>query len=364
MGVVAVNRRDVLGGVLVGAGLLVSGCRTAPKGIIVGEPAVPWPNNDILGIGLEGYPYPYPVQYLDVTHIARADWIDRPVPDWEQRARMAYMDVPPDGARSKGTVVLLHGKNFFGAYWAGVIDTLRRNGFRVVIPDLIGWGKSTKPSTLTTVSLVAHVCALLDHLAVDLVVLVGHSTGGLVAMHMARTLPERVQTLVLENPMGLEDYRIGLTKPVGHQNWAQDERSMTADRVRQYMAHYFVNKEARLIEPFVAVRMAIGRGPEFERWVQSSAAAYDMLLNEPAVDFLAALPTPTLFVCGLSDRTYVGAKYVAPQYQAAKGNIAELAKGFAAEMPNARFVGVPNTGHVPHLESPAAFNSALLEFLH
>src|SRR5262249_52910163 len=132
---------------------------------------------------------------------------------------------------------------------------------------------------------------------------------------------------------------------------------------RQYMAHYFVNKEPRLIDPFVAVRMAVGRGPEFERWVQSSAAAYDMLFNEPAVDFVAALATPTLFVCGVSDRTYAGSKYTDPKYQGTKGDIAELAKGFAARMPKARFVGVPNTGHVPHLESPAAFNSAVLDFL-
>lgn len=46
------------------------------------------------------------------------------------------------------------------------------------------------------------------------------------------------------------------------------------------MAHYFVNKEPRLIEPFVAVRMAIWRGPEFERWVQSSAAAFNTAVLE------------------------------------------------------------------------------------
>jgi pimeloyl-ACP methyl ester carboxylesterase len=40
-----------------------------------------------------------------------------------------------------------------------------------------------------------------------------------------------------------------------------------------------------------------------------------------------------------------------------------MAKEFAASMPKGRFVGVPETGHVPHLKSPAAFNSALLEFL-
>jgi pimeloyl-ACP methyl ester carboxylesterase len=358
-----VNRRLALSGALAAGGLLVSGCHAEPAVQGDGELAVPWPDDDILGIGLENYPYPYPVHYLDVTHVAQADWIDRQAPDWERYARLAYMDVAPDGAQSKGAILLVHGKNFFGAYWTGVIETLRREGFRVIVPDLIGWGKSTKPSTLTAASLVTHLRSLVDQLKVDSFVLVGHSTGGLVAMHMARALPERVHALVLENPMGLEDYRNGLIRQVGHKDLAQDERSMSADQIRQYIAHYFVNKDPRFVEPFVAVRMAIGRGPEFERWVQSSAAAYDMLLNEPAVGFVASLPTPTLFVCGLSDRTYVGAKYTAPNDQGAKGNIAELAKGFAAGMPKARFVGVPDTGHVPHLESPAAFSSALLEFL-
>jgi pimeloyl-ACP methyl ester carboxylesterase len=359
-----VNRRRVLGGALAGSGLLVSGCHTVPTVSGDGEPAVPWPDGDTLGIGLEGYPYPHPVRYLDVTHVAQADWIDRQAPDWERRARLAYMDVSPDSTPSRGAVLLAHGKNFFGAYWAGVIEVLRRAGFRVIVPDLIGWGKSTKPSTLTAASLVTHLGSLVDQLKLDSFVFVGHSTGGLIGMHMARAMPGRVHTLVLENPMGLEDYRNGLTQPVRHADWAQDERSMTIGQIRQHMAHYFVNKEPRLVEPFVAVRMAVGRGPEFERWVQSSAAAYDMLLNEPAVDFVASLLTPTLFVCGLSDRTYVGAKYTAPQDQVAKGNIAEMARGFAARMADARFVGVPDTGHVPHLESPAAFSSAMLDFLH
>jgi pimeloyl-ACP methyl ester carboxylesterase len=358
-----VGRRGVLSGALAMGGLVVTGCHTVPPVPGDGEPAVPWPGGDTLGIGLEGYPYPHPVHYLDVTHVAQADWIDRQAPDWERRARLAYMDIAPDHAQPKDAVLLVHGKNFFGAYWTGVIEALRHQGFRVIVPDLIGWGKSTKPSTLTVASLVAHLRSLLDQLKVDSCALVGHSTGGMVGMHMARALPERVHALILENPMGLEDYRNGLTRQVQHQDWAHDERAMTADQIRQYMAHYFVNREPRLVEPFVAVRMAVGRGPEFERWVQSSAAAYDMLLNEPAVDFVASLSTPTLFVCGLADRTYVGAKYTAPKDQGAKGNIAEMAKGFAARMPNARFVGVPNTGHVPHLESPAAFSSAMLDFV-
>ena len=88
-----------------------------------------------------------------------------------------------------------------------------------------------------------------------------------------------------------------------------------------------------------------------------------MLVHEPAVDFVAGLPTRTLFICGLSDRTYVGAKYSVSEQRKAKGNIAEMAKGFAGRMANARFVGVPDCGHVPHLETPAAFIPAALEFL-
>ena len=342
---------------------MASGCHRESAAHRDDNPLVSWPAGDVLGIGMEGYPYPYPVQFLDVKHVAEATWIDRPAPDWEQRARLAYMDISPDRGSARGAVLLVHGKNFFGAYWGAVIQALRDRGYRVVVPDLVGWGKSSKPSTLTAASLVAHLRSLLDHLHVDSAVLVGHSTGGLVGMHMALLLPERVQALVLENPMGLEDYRRGLTRPVRHEDWAQDERSMSSDQFRRFMAHYFVDKNPRFIEPFVAVRAAIARSPEFEQWVQSSAAGYDMLLNEPADGFVATLPTRTLFVCGTSDRTYVGAKYTAPEEQAAKGNIAELARGVAGRMPRARFVGVPKVGHLPHVETPAAFMSAVLEFL-
>src|SRR5216684_700768 len=84
------------------------------------------------GIGLEGFAYPYPVSLLPLTN------------DGEQ-VRMAYMDVTP--AQPNGRiVVLLHGRNFPSSYWAPVIRTLTDAGYRVVVPDQIGFGKSSKPS--------------------------------------------------------------------------------------------------------------------------------------------------------------------------------------------------------------------------
>src|SRR4051794_17824995 len=75
-----------------------------------------------LGLAMEGYPYPNPVSYF-------------PLKTEGQDLRMAYMDVPPTAGTPRGTVVLFHGKNFFGAYWKGTIAVLAGAGFRVVVPD-------------------------------------------------------------------------------------------------------------------------------------------------------------------------------------------------------------------------------------
>jgi len=58
---------------------------------------------------------------------------------------MAYMDVPPAGQPNGRTVMLFHGMNFGGFYFAGPIAILRKEGFRVVVPDQIGFGRSSKP---------------------------------------------------------------------------------------------------------------------------------------------------------------------------------------------------------------------------
>ncbi len=84
------------------------------------------------GIGLEGFAYPYPVSMLPLVN------------DGEP-VRMAYMDVAPAQPNGR-VVVLLHGRNFPASYWAPVVRTLNEAGYRVVVPDQIGFGKSSKPS--------------------------------------------------------------------------------------------------------------------------------------------------------------------------------------------------------------------------
>src|SRR5258708_40323645 len=81
-----------------------------------------------LGIALDSYLYPYPVHFLPF-HIEGQDLL------------MGYMDVPAKGTANGRSVVLMHGKNFGGYYWASVAALLSNAGYRVVIPDQIGWAK-------------------------------------------------------------------------------------------------------------------------------------------------------------------------------------------------------------------------------
>src|SRR2546426_4026738 len=83
-------------------------------------------------INCEDVAYPYPTSSLPITL-------------YGQELRMSYMDVPPADQPNGHTVVLLHGNNFAGFYWGGPIDVLRKEVFRVTVPDSIWYGRSAKP---------------------------------------------------------------------------------------------------------------------------------------------------------------------------------------------------------------------------
>src|SRR6201982_3841395 len=147
------------------------------------------------GIGLEGYPYPYPVNMLPLVN------------DGEE-LRMAYMDVAPAQGNGR-VVVLLHGRNSPASSWAPVIKTLSGAGYRVVVPDQVGFGKSSKPQgDLHFDDLARNTIALLDHLQIAKADIVAHSMGAVLAVRMPRAYPDRVNHLVLTAPIGLEDYRL------------------------------------------------------------------------------------------------------------------------------------------------------------
>jgi pimeloyl-ACP methyl ester carboxylesterase len=123
-----------------------------------------------------------------------------------QDLSMAYMDVRPSQPTGK-TIVLLHGKNFCAATWEGVVPSLRDIGYRVVVPDQIGFCKSAKPGAYQFGfhQLAANTHALLASIGVERPIILGHSMGGMLALRYALMYPRDMAGLIVVNPIGLED---------------------------------------------------------------------------------------------------------------------------------------------------------------
>ena len=121
---------------------------------------------------------------------------------------MAYMDVKPAAPNGR-IVILLHGKNYVAATWQATIAVLNEAGFRVIAPDQIGFGKSTKPAhyQYTFQQLAGNTHALLASLGIGRVTVVGHSTGGMLGVRYALMYPDNVDRLALVDPIGLEDWK-------------------------------------------------------------------------------------------------------------------------------------------------------------
>jgi pimeloyl-ACP methyl ester carboxylesterase len=95
-------------------------------------------------------------------------------------------------------VVLLHGNGNSGVMWDPVIPELARH-YRVIVPDLRGYGRSTNPAGLFRFADAAQdVLALLDSLGVHMFRAVGNSGGAMVLLHVATAAPDRVESMILQ----------------------------------------------------------------------------------------------------------------------------------------------------------------------
>jgi pimeloyl-ACP methyl ester carboxylesterase len=327
---------------LVTALMITSAVALLPRPSLAGEPSP-------LSISLEEYAYAYPVSYLPLTIEG-------------QDLKMAYMDVMPNGSGNGKSVVLLHGKNFSGAYWKDTITFLTSNGFRVIATDQIGFGKSSKPNIHYSFhALATNTKILLDTLGVKEVTVVGHSMGGMLATRFALMYPETATRLVLENPIGLEDYREFVPYvPVDVQY--QNELKTTAESILNYHKTYFVNWRPEYGEyAELAVRQQLSG--EYPRLAMSSALTYEMIYEQPVCHEFSHIKAKTLLVIGQSDRTVVGKARVKKELLPHVGRYPELGRKTAKLIPGARLVEIPNIGHIPHMEIKDKFHEALLNFL-
>jgi pimeloyl-ACP methyl ester carboxylesterase len=292
--------------------------------------------------------YPYPISKISI-------------PVGNTKAQMAYMDVRPSISNGK-TVVLLHGKNFNGYYWKDVIKFLSEEGYRVIIPDQVGWGRSDKPIINYSFHLLANnTFLLLDTLGIHKVILVGHSMGGMLATRFAIMYPDLVDKLILENPIGLEDYK-RITPYRTLEQLTSAEKKATFETYKKYQQSYYPVWKPEY-EQYVKAQAESLKDPDFARIAMVNALTYQMIYEQPVCYEWDRVRAPTLLIIGMEDRTIVGKNLLSEEKKKQYGHYPTLGKQTQQLLPNASLVELKEIGHIPHIQDLDQYKKHLLAFI-
>ncbi|MFF8275401.1 alpha/beta fold hydrolase [Streptomyces lateritius] len=245
------------------------------------------------------------------------------------------------GAGPGPALVLVHGHPFDRTMWQPQIDRFSAT-HRVVAPDLRGYGATTVvPGTTPLSAFAEDLAALLDHLGVREFVLAGLSMGGQIAMECYRLFPERILGLVLAD-----------TFPAAETEEGRAARNATADRLLTEgvagMRAYADEVLDRMVAPYNTHaaphvhRMMCATDPA------GAAAALRGRADRPDYrELLTTVRVPTLVVVGRDD---------------AFTPVAD-AEAMHAALPDSTLAVVESAAHMPNLERPEEFDTALAEFL-
>jgi pimeloyl-ACP methyl ester carboxylesterase len=249
--------------------------------------------------------------------------------------KIHYLD-----AGSGPAVILLHGLGGDVSNWAQTIGPLSKK-YRVIVPDQVGFGKSDKPLiNYRVATLVDFLDGFYKQLGITRASLVGNSLGGWTVAAFALAHPEKVDRLVLVDAAGF-----AVTGDVDPRI-VNGLNPSTRDAIKQIMGLVFYNAKLfasdAAVDAFYTRKMTAGDGYTIQRFIDSIVHGEDVLDNK-----LAAIKQPTLIVWGREDG-------LTP--------LATLGERFQKEIAGSQLFVIEKCGHVPQLEKPVEFNSALMKF--
>jgi len=258
------------------------------------------------------------------------------------KAKIGDREIGYDDAGAGACVVLLHGHPLDRSMWSAQFEALQAN-YRVVCPDLRGYGETAAVSDVSTMSEMAQdVAAVLDYLKLETIILGGLSMGGYAALEFYNLSPNRVSALILAD-----------TKAASDTEEARQKRFKSAEKIEKEgiepladeMLPKILAPATRSTKPEIVGRvrqMILATNP-----FGAAAALRGMAERNDHTKLLAKISAPTLVIVGETDE-------LTPPAEAEKMNRA---------IKNSRLVKISNAGHLSPLENPAEFNSALLNFL-
>jgi len=294
---------------------------------------------------LDGFEYPFEVSTFKFN-------------SQNQTLKMRYMDVGNKDAEK--VIVLLHGKNFSGYYWERVAKDLLKKNYRVIIPDQIGFGKSSKPDyyQYSFGQLGLNTKSLLDSLGIKKFDLVGHSMGGMLAVTFAVNYSASVNKLILINPIGLENYgQYAEFKDVDF--FYKNELNKTLDKARNYQKkNYYDGKWSSEYEQLLVPLKGMLAGPDWSLIAWNNALTYGPIFSENIVARLPQIENETFLIIGTRDKTGPGRGWLKAGVTYKLGEYQQLGKHTKTMINGATLFELEGLGHMPQYEDYSAFINA------
>ena len=255
---------------------------------------------------------------------------------------MAELSVAVHGPRDGPAVLLVHGFPFDRAMWRLQVGPLTAAGYRLVLPDLPGFGRSEVPPAGSVDVMARDLLATLDRLRVQRFVACGFSMGGYVALALAALAPDRLAGLVLIDSKAGADSDEGKAK-----------RDATVEKVN---AH-----GSRAIVPGLLEGQLTAATRSAERLLTEEVRA--MMMRQPKAAVIAAVRA----MRDRPDRTDALRKLACPVLVLHGGEDkvipADAARAAAEAAKDGEFVAIPGAAHLSPMERPDAVNAALVDWL-
>lgn len=249
-------------------------------------------------------------------------------------------------SQGEGTpVILVHGHTLDRRMWRTQVECLSKH-FRVVTPDMRGYGRSSKLNDSIHTTHVDDLLTLMDSLHIDKAHVVGLSMGGFITADMVAMYPERMLSCIMAS--GALRSRRGFSEPVDSTEYAEEEA-----RVLSNLAKGIDACREEWIEQLVK-----GGGTKAENMRSELTAiigdwdGWLLTHHEPHLYYArTALPVlkqrrpevPALYMCGDKEK--------------------KRRPGMLDHLPNSRFIVIPDCGHMSNMEQPHIFNEIILNFL-
>ncbi len=240
---------------------------------------------------------------------------------------------------SKDTIVLLHGLGGMAERWIPIFPLLSKS-YRVIAPDLIGYGQSDKPQIDYTMDLFKKITlGILETLSLQNVYMIGTSLGGEIVAECAATQSALIKKAVMVSPAGimkkstpaLDAYTMAALYPNHESVRLAYQMMLGKDReISEQSIENFISNMSRPNTKMVFLSTLLG-----------------MKNTPPITEKLGLIKVPVLLIWGSEDKMIP----------------IEYSKDFVASIPNCKFVIMDGFGHIPYEEHPLEFSKLVLDFL-